>query len=59
MEKAWVLSYPLSTKQRLKSDWMDAQSNMSLCLGQLELSEDLTIAPPAALFVPVKKAKCA
>ena len=45
MEKAWVLSYPLSTKQRLKSDWMDAQSNMSLCLGQLELSEDLTIAP--------------
>ena len=45
MEETWVLSYPLSTKQRLQSDWVDAQANMSLRLGPLELSEDLAIAP--------------
>ena len=30
MKKAWVLSYPLSTQQRLWSDWADAQADMSL-----------------------------
>ena len=31
MKKAWVLSYPLSAQQRLRSDWADAQSDLSLC----------------------------
>ena len=30
MKKAWVLSYPFSTKQRLWSDWADAQADPSL-----------------------------
>ena len=30
MKKAWVLSYPLSAKQRLWSDWADAQADLSL-----------------------------
>ena len=30
MKKAWVLSYPLSAKRRLKSDWADAQADLSL-----------------------------
>ena len=30
MKKAWVLSYPLSTKWRLWSDWSDAQADPSL-----------------------------
>ena len=30
MKKAWVLSYPLSTQQRLWSDWVDAQADLSL-----------------------------
>ena len=30
MKKAWVLSYPLSTQQRLWSDWTDAQADLSL-----------------------------
>ena len=30
MKKAWVLSYPLSTQQRLGSDWVDAQADLSL-----------------------------
>ena len=30
MKKAWVLSYPLSVKRRLWSDWADAQPNLSL-----------------------------
>ena len=30
MKKAWVLSYPLSTQQRLWSDWADAQADLSL-----------------------------
>ena len=30
MKKAWVLSYPLSTQQRLWSDWVDAQTDLSL-----------------------------
>ena len=29
MKKAWVLSYPLSTLQRLWSDWADAQADLS------------------------------
>ena len=29
-KKAWVLSYPLSTQQRLWSDWADAQADLSL-----------------------------
>ena len=28
--KAWVLSYPLSTKRRLWLDWADAQADLSL-----------------------------
>ena len=31
MKKAWVLSYPLSAQQRLWSDWVDAQADLSLC----------------------------
>ena len=31
MKKAWVLSYPLNAQQRLCSDWVDAQSDLSLC----------------------------
>ena len=31
MEKAWVLSYPLSTHLRLLSDKADAQAGLSLC----------------------------
>ena len=31
MKKAWVLSYPLSVKRRLWSDWADAQPDLSLC----------------------------
>ena len=31
MKKAWVLSYPLSSQQRLWSDWADAQADLSLC----------------------------
>ena len=30
MKKAWVLSYPLSAKRRLWSDWADAQADLSL-----------------------------
>ena len=30
MEKAWVLSYPLSAQRRLWSDWTDAQADLSL-----------------------------
>ena len=30
MKKAWVLSYPLSAKRRLRSDWADAQADLSL-----------------------------
>ena len=30
MTKAWVLSYPLGTQQRLWSDWADAQSDLGL-----------------------------
>ena len=30
MKKAWVLSYLLSTQQRLWSDWADAQADLSL-----------------------------
>ena len=29
MKKAWVLSYPLSTQQRLWSDWADAHADLS------------------------------
>ena len=31
MKKHWVLSYQLSTQQRLWSDWMDAQTDLSFC----------------------------
>ena len=31
MKKAWVLSYPLSAQRRLRSDWADAQVDLSLC----------------------------
>ena len=30
MKKPWVISYPLSTQQRLWSDWADAQADLSL-----------------------------
>ena len=30
MKKAWSLSYPLSAQQRLWSDWVDAQADLSL-----------------------------
>ena len=30
MDKAWVLSYPLSAQRRLWSDWADAQADLSL-----------------------------
>ena len=30
MKKAWVRSYPLSAQQRLWSDWVDAQADLSL-----------------------------
>ena len=30
MTKAWVLSYPLSAQQRLRSDWGNAQADLSL-----------------------------
>ena len=30
MKKAWVLSYPLSVKRRLWSDWVDAQPDLNL-----------------------------
>ena len=30
MKKSWVLCYQLSTKQRLWSDWVDAQADVSL-----------------------------
>ena len=30
MKKPWVLSYPLSAQQRLWSDWVDAQADLSL-----------------------------
>ena len=30
MKKAWVLSYPLSAQQRLRSAWADAQADLSL-----------------------------
>ena len=31
IREAWVVSYPLSTQQRLWSDWEDAQADLSLC----------------------------
>ena len=31
MQKAWALSYPLSARRRLSSDWADAQADLSLC----------------------------
>ena len=34
MKKAWVLSYPLSAQRRLRSDWTDAQANLSRHLVQ-------------------------
>ena len=30
MKTAWVLSYPLSAQQRLRSEWVDAQADLSL-----------------------------
>ena len=30
MKKAWVLTYPLSTQWRFRSDWADAQADLSL-----------------------------
>ena len=30
MKKAGVLSYPLSAQRRLRSDWVDAQADLSL-----------------------------
>ena len=30
MKKAWFLSYPLSAQRRLRSDWLDAQTDLSL-----------------------------
>ena len=30
MKKAWVLSYPLSTQRGLRSEWTDAQADLSL-----------------------------
>ena len=30
LKKAWILRYPLSAQQRLKSDWADAQADLSL-----------------------------
>ena len=30
-KKAWVLSYPMSAQQRLRSAWVDAQADLSLC----------------------------
>ena len=30
MKEAWVLSYPLSAQRRLRSDWADAQADLSL-----------------------------
>ena len=30
MKKAWVLSYPMSAQRRLRSDWVDAQADLSL-----------------------------
>ena len=29
MKKSWVLSYPLSAQRRLRSDWADAQADLS------------------------------
>ena len=31
IKKHWVLCYQLSAKQRLRSDWADAQADLSLC----------------------------
>ena len=31
MKKPWALSYPLSSQQRLCSNWVDAQADQSLC----------------------------
>ena len=31
MKKSWSLSYPLNAQQRLWSDWVDTQSDLSLC----------------------------
>ena len=31
VKKRWVLSYPLSTQQRLGSDWADAKADLSIC----------------------------
>ena len=31
MKEAWALSYPLSAQLRLRSDWADAQADLSLC----------------------------
>ena len=31
MKKPWALTYPLSAQQRLWSDWVDAQTDLSLC----------------------------
>ena len=33
MKKAWVLNYPMSAQQRLWSDWVDAQADLSLRWG--------------------------
>ena len=30
MKKDWILSYPLSAQRRLRSDWADAQADLSL-----------------------------
>ena len=35
MEKAWVLSYPLSAQRRLWSDWADAQADLSLRMAHI------------------------
>ena len=31
MKKGWSLSYPLNAQRRLRSDWADAQTDLSLC----------------------------
>ena len=30
MKKGWILSYPLNAQRRLRSDWADAQADLSL-----------------------------
>ena len=51
MKKLWILSYPLSAKQRLWSDWADGQADLSLCWMHMSFHVRVSLKNNIALFL--------